>query len=185
MSFVPGYGYRIGDENAPYFITMTVIAWVDVFTRKRYKDIVIDSLKYCQQNKGLELYAFVIMSNHIHLIARTTEGHSLTDYIRDFKKYTAKEILRSIHDDVESRKEWLLNMFRYVGKQNPNNTEYQFWQNDNHPILLSRPDWVKQRLDYVHYNPVEAGWVQSPEEYLYSSARNYGSRESLLEVICV
>lgn len=180
--FVSGYGYRIGNENAPYFITMTVVGWVDVFTRKRYKDILIESLKYCQQNKGLELYAYVIMSNHIHMIARTSEGNKITDFLRDFKKFTAKAIIEAM-DNKESRRNWLLNMFKYVGGKNRNNKEYQFWQNDNHPITLTTNEMVKQRFDYIHNNPVEEGWVEYPEDYLYSSARNYAGKEILLPVI--
>ncbi len=185
MAFVPGYGYRVGDENAPYFITMTVVAWVDVFTRKRYRDIIIDSLKYAQENKGLELYAYVIMSNHIHLMARTTEPHSISDFIRDFKKFTNREIIKAIEDglDVESRRNWLLNMFGFVGKNNSNNENYQFWQNDNHPLVLFKPEFIKQKFDYIHQNPVKAGIVDYPEEYIYSSARNYAERESIIDVI--
>lgn len=179
--FVRGHGYRIGDENAPYFITMTVVGWVDVFTRKKYRDIIIESLKYCQQNKGLELFAYVIMSNHIHMIARTPEKN-ITDFIRDFKKYTSKAIINAI-DNTESRKNWMLNMFKYVGSKNKNNEQYQFWQNDTHPILMADNKMIKQRFDYIHNNPVDAGIVEFPEDYLYSSARNYAGKESVLSVI--
>jgi REP element-mobilizing transposase RayT len=117
--------YRIKDQFTAYFITLTIIDWVDVFTRKEYKDIVIDSLNYCIQHKGLQVYEFVIMSNHLHLILSSSK-EPLSGIIRDFKKFTAKRIIEAIQNINESRREWLLNKFGYAGSRNSNNTTYQF-----------------------------------------------------------
>ena len=87
-------GYIIRDQSKAHFITATVVDWIDVFTRKMYKDVVIESLAYCIKEKGMLLYGYVIMSNHIHLIMQFEDG-KLSDLIRDFKKFTAKAILKS------------------------------------------------------------------------------------------
>jgi REP element-mobilizing transposase RayT len=100
--------YKVHNQNHTYFLTLTTVGWVDVFTRKEYRDILIDSLRYCQEQKGLQLYAYVIMSNHIHLMASAKEPHKLTDILRDFKKFTANKIKNEIRNSgKESRREWL------------------------------------------------------------------------------
>src|SRR5215203_1091562 len=112
--------YRIKDQFVAYFITLTVIDWVDVFTRKEYKDVLIDSLNYCIASKGLQVYEFVIMSNHLHAIV-SSDKLLLSDIIRDFKKFTAKQIIEQIINSNESRKEWLIKKFSYAGARNSNN----------------------------------------------------------------
>jgi REP element-mobilizing transposase RayT len=99
-------GYQISEQDELYYVTFQIVRWVDIFTRQVYRDIVIDSLKFCQQHKGLEIYAFVIMSNHIHLLIRSQEAR-LSDTIRVFKSFTAKKILEAINTESESRKEWI------------------------------------------------------------------------------
>ncbi len=102
-----GYSYTIKDQHAPHFVTFTVHQWVDVFTRQEYVEILLDSIRHCQQQKGSKIYAWMVMSNHCHFILRA-EGHKLSDVIRDFKKYTAKKIMEAIdRNEKESRKRWL------------------------------------------------------------------------------
>jgi REP element-mobilizing transposase RayT len=164
--------YRISDQQASYFITLTVIDWIDVFTKKEYKDILVDSLNYCIAEKGLQVYEYVIMSNHLHAIVSTNET-SLSDIIRDFKKFTSKKIIKAISENNESRKEWLLKKFSFAGKRNSNNINYQFWQQDYHAVELGNEMMWKQRTEYIHDNPVRAGIVARAEDYLYSSASAY------------
>jgi len=134
---------------------------------------VVDSLAYCMEKKDLELYAWCIMSNHVHLIIGT-RGEEMQNILRDMKRHTSKQLLKAIENNPhESRTEWMLWMFKRAGKRNPNNEKYQFWQQHNNPIELFPPEMTRQKLDYVHNNPVEAGFVEQPWEYLYSSARNY------------
>ncbi|WP_338136761.1 transposase [Flavobacterium psychrophilum] len=104
-------GYKIRDQALPHFITATVVDWIDVFTRKSYRDCIIECLDYCIKNKGMILYGYVIMSNHIHMIVQSNEGN-LSDLIRDFKKFTAKTILDKIQNEPESRREWMLERFK-------------------------------------------------------------------------
>ena len=110
-------GYQIYDQHSLYYLTFQIVNWVDVFTRLAYKEIIIDSLNYCRKNKGLELYGYVIMTNHIHLIARSKESNQLSDTIRDFKKFTSKKLIEAIKDHPESRREWLLRKFSYEAQK--------------------------------------------------------------------
>jgi putative transposase len=160
-------------EGELYYVTLTVVGWIDVFTRKEYVYELINNLKYCQESKGLEIYAYVIMSNHIHLIARTNDK-KLNELLGNFKSFTAKKLIKMIEkNQQESRKEWLLYMFEYYGKGNKQNKKYQFWQNGNHPIELYSLPIIEQKIKYIHNNPVKQGFVAKPEDYLYSSANEF------------
>lgn len=166
-------GYKIRDQYAVHFITFAVVEWIDVFTRRCYADIVIQSLLYCINNKGLKLHAWCLMSNHIHLILNAPNGN-LSDILRDLKKFTSKEVIRSIeNNNQESRKNWMLWIFKKAGEKNSRNKEYQFWQQDNHPVQLETVEFTLDKLNYMHNNPVKAGIVDKAEEYLLSSARDY------------
>jgi len=174
--------YRIGNQNALYFLTFTVTDWVDVFTRANYKTIIVESLEYCQKNKGLKLYAWCLMTNHIHLICRVEEPLKMSDFIRDFKHFTAKRILEEIENTVESRKDWMLYRFEYAGKYDKRITKYRFWQDTSHLIELVSNEFIMKRLNYIHQNPVRAGFVANAEDYLYSSARNYADLDALIKI---
>ena len=177
-------GYKIRNKEGIHFITFAVVEWVDVFTRKEYKDILIESLKHCQKSRGLVVYSWCVMSNHVHLII-SAKNNDTSEILRDFKKFTSKEIIRAISNHTgESRKEWMLEIFRKAGAQNSQNKTYQFWRQDNHPKELFSPEFTNQKLDYIHNNPVEAGVVEKAEEYLYSSAKDYyeGKCVGLLEI---
>jgi putative transposase len=175
-------GYQIYNQEALYYLTFQVVEWVDVFTRKDYKDIAISSFDYCRKKKGLELYAYVIMSNHIHLIARAKEGYMLSDIIRDFKKFTANQLLEKIQQPQESRRDWMLKRFEFAAKKHKRNSEYQLWTHENHAIELFSNDFTEQKLNYIHQNPVRAGVVRAAHEYMYSSACNYAGIEAVLEI---
>ena len=119
---------KIKDPQGVYFVTFTVIHWIDLFTRSAYCDILLDSLRYCQEKKGLAIHAFVIMPSHLHLIVSSKEGgEPLPGIIRDFKKHTSKEFVKAVQTVPESRRECLLRAFGNAGKHNPNNTNYQVW----------------------------------------------------------
>ncbi len=175
-------GYVIRDQNATHFLTFTVCGWIDLFTRKAYKDILIDSLKYCQQKKGLVLNAYVIMPNHVHLIASAKEGFRLSDIIRDFKKFTHHNMMKIIQSDTESRRLWMLHQFAYYATRHGRNENYQIWVHDSHPEALYTNAMTMTKLWYTHDNPVRAGWVAEQHHYLYSSASNYAGLGGLLEI---
>ena len=174
--------YKFTDPEGMYFITSSIVGWIDLFTRPELKHVIIDSLRHCQKEKGLVINAWCLMPSHLHLIARTTKV-PLPDIIRDFKKFTAKEIVKVINRINESRSGWMLDMFSEVADGLKRVGNYKVWQDGNHPELIFSPEFQKQKLNYVHYNPVEAEFVDEPEYYLYSSARDYRtSRTGLLEI---
>lgn len=156
-----------------YFLTLTVVDWIDVFTRPEYKQYLTDNLDYCRRHKGLEIFAYVLMTNHLHLIAQVGKERSMSDWLRDFKSYTAKGLVKMIADNAkESRREWMLNAFYRHGRENEQNKDFQFWQNGSHPLEIPPyyTSMLRQKIEYIHDNPVRAGIVPEPEMYLYSSA---------------
>ena len=174
--------YRIKDENVLYFLTFSTVNWIDVFSYKRYKDILTDSLCYCQDNKGLELYSWCIMSNHIHLVARAAYGFKMSSILRDMKKFTSKKVIETLESSNDSRKNWILAEMRKAGLQNSKTQKFQLWRNDNHPIKLFSNYMIDQKIEYIHNNPVKEGIVEVQEEYLYSSAKYLATGKGLLKV---
>ena len=139
--------YKVRDQEKLYFVSFAVVYWLDVFIRNEYKALFLDSVKYCQTNKGLEVYGWCIMSSHVHMIVGTTDK-PIEGIIRDLKSFTSKGIREAIQaNPQESRKEWLLWMMKRAGTKNNNNTEYQFWQQDYHPIELWDNYMMQQKLD--------------------------------------
>ena len=171
--------YKFHNPEGVYFVSFAVEGWVDVFTRNEYKNILIENLNYCQQNKGLEIFAWCVMTNHIHLVIRAKDGFNLPDILRDFKKYTSKAIKKAISDNIqESRKEWLLKQFE-------TSEGFRFWRADNKPIELWSKGVIDQKIDYIHNNPVEERLVFKPEDYVYSSAIDYAGENGMLDIIVV
>lgn len=178
-------GYKIRDQHAIHFITFSVVQWIDVFTRSDYANIVIDSLNYCINQKGLNVHAFCLMPNHVHLIISSKPTNTLSNILRDFKKFTSTSIIKAIQENPEeSRKSWMLWIFKKAGENNSRNNDFQFWQQDNHPIECSTVEILESKLSYTHYNPVRAGLVWNPEDYRYSSAIDYLTiRKGLVELV--
>lgn len=174
--------YKVHSNDYPYFITMTIIDWVDLFTRKEHKNVIISSLKYCQEHKGLIIHAYVIMPSHIHMIVSSKQGHHLPEIIRDFKKFTSRQLIKSIQECGESRREWLLNKFSFAANRIKRNNNFKVWKDGFHPVELSNNKMISQRLNYIHENPVKDGIVTSSNSYLYSSAVNFGERGGMLSI---
>jgi len=174
--------YKVHKQDAVYFLTFTITDWVDVFTRLSYKQIIVSSFEYCRKNKGLKLYAWVLMTNHLHLVCSVDSEHQITDFIRDFKHFTARSILEEIKQNPESRRDWMLYRFEYAGKYDNRIEQYRFWQDKSHPIELSTTEMIEQRIHYIHQNPVKTGIVANAEDYLYSSARNYAGLSAVTEI---
>jgi putative transposase len=177
-------GYIIRDQFAMHYLTLTICGWIDLFTRKTYRDIALDALKFAQDNGQLILHAFVIMSNHIHMIARANEkqAKTLSDIIRDFKKFTHHSVAPIIESEAESRRQWMGHQFNYYGNVNPKNRKMQIWTNDNHPEECFSKEFTDSKLNYIHQNPVRAGIVYNAEDYVYSSASNYAGRNGVLKI---
>ncbi len=174
--------YFIEDQNAVYSLTFTVTDWVDIFTRKEYKFEIVNSLNYCIENKGLIVYAWCLMTNHLHLVCQAKEGFGISAIIRDFKKFTSKAIVNSVKEIPESRREWLLYRFEFAGKFDNRIKKYKFWQETNHAVLLDNNEMVDQRINYIHENPVRALIVANAHEYLFSSAVDYAGGKGYVNV---
>jgi putative transposase len=160
-----------------------VVYWIDLFIRNEYKNILLESWKYCQLNKGMELIAWCSMSSHVHMIIGS-HGGKLEDIMRDMKRHTSDTLKKAIQNHpAESRREWILWMMERAGKKNNNNINFQLWRQDNHPIELFTPEMTHQKLHYLHYNPVVAGIVERPEDYVYSCAIDYyTNRKGLIHI---
>lgn len=166
--------YKFVENKAVYFTTTTVTGWTDVFTREVYKTILLDSIRHCQQKQGLIIHAWILMTNHFHAICSCIEGKELGLIWRNIKSYTAMKVINTIMNNAkESRKENLLHIFESAGKASSSNTKYKFWEYESHPVLLENTEMYNQRLDYLHWNPVKAGFVAEPWHWLYCSAIDY------------
>jgi REP element-mobilizing transposase RayT len=169
--------YKFGEKSGAYFISFATVYWIDVFTREEYFGSIIESLDYCRKNKEMEIYGYCIMPSHVHLIFRSGNGDP-SGLIRDFKGFTSRKMLRTIEENPqESRKEWMLWMFERAGKKNSNVKLRQFWQQNNKRIEIWSLKVFEQKLNYIHNNPIETGFVTNPVDWKYSSARNYGDND--------
>ena len=159
--------YKITAKDGIYFLTSTIVEWIPVFTTQVYFDILLESLRFCKTNKGLKLFAYVILENHFHLIAA---ANKLSDIMRSFKGYTSRQIIDQLRKD---KREWLLNQLAYFEKKYKNESTFQLWQEGFHPELILNENMLLQKIEYMHYNPVKRGYVDLPEHWRYSSARNF------------
>ncbi len=174
--------YKFHNKEGLYFVSFATVYWLDVFTRQIYFDVLAESIDYCRAKKGMELYCYCFMPSHIHFIFRSANEQPM-ELLRDFKKHTAKKVIEAIENNPqESRKEWLLWMMKRAGKKQGNITNYQFWQHNNKPIELWSTEVIKQKIDYIHSNPIESGFVTNPVDWKYSSARNFQGDHTILQI---
>lgn len=174
--------YKFNDPDGLYFITLTIVKWVNVFSDMGNIDIIVKSLQFCQMKKGLIIHCWCIMPNHLHLIiSRSDQKFSLSEILRDFKKFTSKEIVVALQSGNSHPS--YLNIFRNEATKIKRNRYYKVWKDGNHPIGLDTNFLMDQKVDYIHDNPVKAGLCATPEEYEWSSARDYYlSHKGLLEL---
>lgn len=178
--------YKFRNPEGLYFVSFAVVEWLDVFSKDEYKDILVESLKYCQKEKGLEIIAWCIMSNHVHLVFKTINDFKPEQVLGDFKRFTSKKVVKAIIENPkENSKDYFLNTFKKSAKQTSNVRDYQFWRHDNQPIELWSNRVIAQKVRYVHQNPVKAGYVTKAEDYLYSSAINYTGEKGLIDDIII
>ena len=178
--------YKFHNPEGVYFVSFAVVEWIDVFTRNEYKDILLESLGFCQKNKGLEIFAWCIMTNHMHLVFRSVGENKPEDLLGDFKRFTSNAIVQAIIDNPkESRRDWMLEQFAKAATQSTNVKHHQFWRHDNKPIELWSNKVITEKINYIHNNPVEEGLVFKPEDYVYSSARDYSGERGFLDNVIV
>jgi REP element-mobilizing transposase RayT len=175
--------YKTTMPDAGYFVTITIVGWVDIFTRLKQRYIIMNALNYCQEQKGLEIYAYCIIPSHIHLLCKAKEGYLLSNIMRYFKKFTSKQIIETIINFPKSRREWLLDFFNKACEHLKRTQTYKVWQDGYHAEICSSNTFIKQKLNYIHNNPLIDKIVANPEDYVFSSARNYADLDSELEVV--
>ena len=175
--------YKFTDNSKLYFVSFAVTNWIDLFIRNEYKEILLDSIRYCQKEKDMELYGWCIMTSHVHLLIGT-RGNALSNIMRDLKRHTSEKLHDIIKKNkTESRREWMLWMMERAAKKTSNSAKFQLWQPESHPVELTNNKIAHQKLNYTHYNPVAAGFVSKEEEWIYSSAIDYNGGKGLLEII--
>jgi len=168
--------YRMFEDEYPYFMTDTVVAWLPVFAYPDYVQIVIDSWRFLQRHRGVRIFGYVVLENHLHWIA---VGGDLSKQVGHFKSYTARRIIDELADQGFVT---MLEELRYFKLRHKIDQEYQLWQEGSHPQQIQTESMLTQKLEYVHANPVRRGYVDDPVHWRYSSARNYAGLEGLIDV---
>ncbi len=167
--------YKIVDPKLPHFITCTVLHWIPVFTRPATVEIVLDCLRHLMAEE-LKVYAYVILENHLHLIAQSND---LARDMARFKSYSSKQLIQYLDEHNVTQ---ILEQLAFYKKAHKNDRAYQFWQEGIHPEWIQNDEMMRQKITYIHDNPVKRGYVDLPEHWRYSSAKNYLGQTGLLEV---
>jgi len=160
------------DQDYAYFVTWSLVGWLHLFDKNPYRQIILEALNYLRVKKRTQLNAFVIMSSHVHAILWPEIGVNLSDVTRDFKRFTSREI--SKHAEYENSR-GLIKVFEKARSENRAQavSTYQVWQEGSHPEAIFTQKFARQKMDYIHMNPVKAGLVETPDQWQYSSARAY------------
>jgi putative transposase len=170
--------------DACYFLTLNIVDKIDLFVRPAYKQVISDALNHFIRTQGHYLYAWCLMGSHLHLVLRTRDGAAPAYFERDFKRYTTPALLKTIEMEMDLRRDWMLQRFEEYGKSLRRLEKYNLWQNCSGPLRIEndQPRLLMDRIAHVHENPVREGIVDQPEEYLFSSARDYAGIRGLVAV---
>ncbi|SFV90444.1 Transposase and inactivated derivatives [hydrothermal vent metagenome] len=168
--------YKIYEPTHPHFITCTVLHWIPLFTRKESVEILLKSFRYLQKTDNLKLYAYVILENHLHIVAQSND---ITKTMAKFKRHTARELLRLLQrENVKT----ILDQLAFYKKVHKSDRQYQVWQEGLQPKLIQSDTMMISKINYIHQNPVKRGYVDDASHWRYSSARDYEGEEGLLEI---
>ncbi len=168
--------FQEDDTNIPHFLTCTVLNWIPIFASPAVTQVVLDSLTFLQENGRMNLFAYVILENHLHMVAASDD---LVKEVGDFKSHTARQII-DLFKERNARK--ILEQLHFFRKQHKHDRPYQLWQEGSHPEQIQGVDMMLQKIEYIHNNPVKRGYVDQQEHWRYSSARNYAGLEGSIEV---
>jgi putative transposase len=169
--------YRaVHDANYAYFITCSVVDWLPLFESPTYRQIILDSLAYLREHKSIELNAFVVMSTHLHAVFWPHGNVNISDVLRDFKRHTSRAISREATKQAHNEYLQAFAAARATFRSG-RGSDYQVWQEGSHPEAIYDDDFARQKIEYIHNNPVKAGLVGKAEEWPHSSARAYLLRE--------
>jgi REP element-mobilizing transposase RayT len=168
--------YKIFENEYPYFITSTTIEWLPLFGIKELAQIIIDSLNFLIKEQRIDVFGWVMMENHIHLIALST---NLSKEMNNFKSFTARKIIDYL---IEHDYQKILNNLKLFKLKYRIDMTYQLWQEGIHPVQIFNSDILRQKLEYIHLNPVRKGYVEEPKEWRYSSAVDYAGKKGLVSI---
>lgn len=174
--------YKTLNPDGAYFVTFTIVEWIKVFEDDSFKQIIIENIRFYQETKGLIVYGYCIMPNHVHMIIQSGSNYSVSEVLRDLKKFTSRSIVRKLEEEKPDGYQNILHQFFKAGQLLKRVKNYKVWQDGNMPILCYSNAFTMQKLNYIHNNPVDAGLCQLPWEYQHSSAVNYAGMEGLVKI---
>ncbi|MCA9112781.1 MAG: transposase [Planctomycetaceae bacterium] len=169
--------YKVCENASPHFMTCTIVGWLPIFTRQEFVNEVFESWRFLQRERDFKLFAYVILENHLHLIASAPE---LADAMKSFKSYTARRIIDRLKELSATT---LLDQLRAHKLRHKINSEFQVWQEGIHAQQIESEDVMWQKIEYIHNNPVKRGYIEDPVHWRYSSARNYAGLPGLIDVV--
>lgn len=170
--------------DACYFLTLNTVNKIDLFVRPAYKQVIADALNHFVRTQGLNLYAWCLMSSHLHLVLRTKDAAAPAYFERDFKKSTTPALLKTIEMEMDLRRDWMLQRFEEYSRSLRRLEKFHLWQNCSSPLRIDheQPRLLMDRINHIHENPVREAIVDQPEAYLFSSARDYAGIRGLVDV---
>jgi len=175
---------QIHNKQAGYFITFNTVDWVDVFIRPVYKQVIVHTLNHFIDNKGLNLFAWCLMTNHLRLMAQAKDGFVISEIEKEFKTFTTNKILEALDTEPETRRDWMMKRFENFGNIFGLNKKFQVWENTNNPAFIDmrKTDQLIDHISFIHENPVRDRFVDSASDYPYSSARDYAGATGLVKI---
>ena len=168
--------YRVLEPDCPHFVTCSVVKWLSLFALPELVRIVLDSIRHLQAESGLRLHGYVVMEDHLHLIV---SGEDWPKSLARFKNFTAKRMVEWL---LENGRKGVLRELSFALRERGDAREHQVWQEGMHPQKISGEKMLRQKLEYMHANPIRKGYVDEPTAWRNSSARNYAGMEGVLEV---
>jgi len=168
--------YVITEPEKPHFLTCTLMEWLPLFIRPYLVDHLLGCWRYQQAHQSLQLFGYVVLENHLHFIA---QAPNLGKCLRQFKSFTARQIINDLQSRGAKR---ALQRLRFSKRAHKQDRVYQLWQEGSHAEQIYSETVMRQKLDYIHFNPVKRGYVELPEHWRYSSALNYAGMEGLIEI---
>jgi len=174
----------ISEQRACYYLTFYVVDGIDVFIRPVFKQIIVESLNYFTEKKGLTIHAWCLMTNHLHLMAQAEQDYSLSLLANDFKKFTSKIILEDIDAEPELRRNWIIKKFEEASTSLKLIDKFQVWQPRICPVYIDmkNQEAISDQIEHIHKHPVRDRIVSRAEDYLHSSARDYAGIKGLVNV---
>lgn len=177
-------GYEYKGMPGSYFVSLYTRDWVDLFERPVYKQLIVHSLNHFGQQKGLIIYAWCLMSNHLFLLVRSEGFTPIAELIADFREFTEEKMLSALDTEPEPRRKWLLSHFRTSTGFMKLQKDWQLWEDEWQPVYIdmSKTADLLQQFDFIHQQPVRDLVVDAAPDYRYSSARDYAGMKGLVHI---